>query len=331
MATPDLGHKLTEQELSALEKRIAGVYREARDGLQASVAAYFESFRRRDEEMRALVEAGEVTEEHYRLWRLNQIGRGQRFEALRDEMAGRMTRANETAMSYVNSTAPSVYALNRNYAAYTIERAVGDVGFTLFDKEKIKRIIVEQPDVMPYYPPERAVRRGIDLKWGKRQITRSVTSGILQGKGVGKIADDLQARVVNMNRESAIRAARTAVTGAQNAGRMDSYAAAVKMGVEMQKEWLSTLDSRTRHSHRRLDGEVVDYEAKFSNGCRYPGDPAGKPSEVYNCRCTMIAKVKGVREAEQVQRRVRDPKTGRNILVKDMSYAEWERWVKSRE
>lgn len=36
------------------------------------------------------------------------------------------------------------------------------------------------------------MQRGIDLKYGKQQITASVTSSILQGKGIGKIADDLQ-------------------------------------------------------------------------------------------------------------------------------------------
>lgn len=335
MQTPDLGHRLTDQQLAALERRVAHVYQEARDDLQKAVNTYFESFRKRDEEMKALigtVQNGKVwTEQDYKLWRLNQIGRGERFEALRNEMARRYTKANEVAMSYINDATPGIYSVNRNYAAYTIERTAGNVGFTLFDETTVRRLIGDEPDLMPYYPPKRAVRRGIDLKWGKRQITKSVTSAILQGKGVGKIADDLQARITTMNRESAIRAARTAVTGAQNAGRQDSYAAAVKMGVEMQKEWVATLDSHTRHSHRRLDGEVVDYEAKFSNGCRYPGDPAGKPSEVYNCRCTMIAKIKGVREAEQAQRRAGDPKTGRNVLIKDMSYIGWERWVKSRE
>ena len=36
-------------------------------------------------------------------------------------------------------------------------------------------------------------------------------------------------------------------------------------------------------------------------------------------------------EAEPRQMRVRDPKTGKNILVNEMTYDEWEEWVKSRE
>ena len=93
---------------------------------------------------------------------------------------------------------------------------------------------MEEPDLMPYYPKKKALKRGVDLKWGKKQITKSVTSGLLQGKSVGKIATDLQARVSEMNRASAVRAARTAVTGAQNGGRMDSYKAASDMGAGLR-------------------------------------------------------------------------------------------------
>lgn len=316
MPNRDLAHQWTDEELEKLERRIARVYREARDDLQETIDAYFESFRARDEQMKALigteVNGKEFTAEDYNQWRLNQIGRGKRFEALRDRIAERMTRANETAIAYVNDATPGVYSLNRNYAAYTIERAAGNVGFTLWDESTVRRLIRQQPDLMPNYPKARAVKRGIDLAWGKKQITSSVTQGILQGKSVGKIASDLRARITTMDRSSAVRAARTAITGAENAGRQDSYQAAHNMGIEMAKEWVSTLDSRTRHSHRRLDGEVVDYDEKFSNGCRYPGDPRGKPAEVYNCRCTMVANVKGV-------------DMGRRI-----TYAEWEREVAQR-
>lgn len=318
MPRPDEAHLRTDRLLQVLERRIARIYREARDELAETVKAYFESFRARDEAMKKRLDAGEITQEHYLQWRLNQIGRGTRFEALRDLMAERYTQANEVAVAYVNDATPGVYALNRNYAAYTIERTAGNVGFTLFDESTVRRLIVEEPDVMPYYPPKRAVKRGIDLAYGKSQITKNVTSGILQGKSVGKMAADLQTRITEMDRTSAVRAARTAVTAAQNAGRMDIYHAAEKMGIHLQKEWLATLDSRTRHSHRRLDGERRDPDDEFSNGCRYPGDPRGKPAEVYNCRCTLITHVLDIPQDDALRR-------DRYGLLPDMTYAQWEK------
>lgn len=275
----------------------------------------------------------EWTEEDYKQWRLNQIGRGRRFEALRDKIAERMTKANEVATAYVNDATPGIYSLNRNYAAYTIEQVSGNIGFTLLDESTVKRLIAENPDLMPYYPQSRAVKRGIDLKWGKQQITKAVTQGILQGKSVGKIAKDLQARVSEMNRASAVRAARTAITSAQNGGRMDSYKAASDMGIKVRKRWVATKDGRTRHAHQRLDGQTVDWDKPFASELgkiRYPGDPRAKPANVYNCRCTMRTVEKPGIEAEPRQMRVRDPKTGRNIVVSELTYDEWEEWVKSR-
>jgi SPP1 gp7 family putative phage head morphogenesis protein len=329
MPTPDKAHQLTDEELKKLERRIASIYRKARDELQETVDAYFESFAKRDEEMKDLigtvVNGREWTEQDYKQWRLAQIGRGKRFETLRDKVAERMTKANETAVSYVNDATQGIYLLNRNYAAYTIEQVAGDVGFDLWDEQTVKRLIVEQPDLMPYYPPKKAVKRGIDLTYGKKQITSTVTSGILQGKSIKGLADDLQTRIPTMNRDSAIRTARTAVTGAQNAGRIDSYTAAQKMGIKLQKEWLATLDGRTRHSHAMLDGEKVETDEKFSNGCRFPGDPQGRPEEIYNCRCTLIASFPDV-NASKAQRRARNSETGENKVISDMTYQEWMRW-----
>lgn len=322
MPKPDEAHRLTDKELATLERRISRIYQEAWDGLDETVKAYFERFRKRDEEMKALIGTevnGKVwTEQDYKLWRLNQIGRGERYQDLREKIAQRMTKANEVAIAYVNDATPGIYSLNRNYAAYTIEKVAGNVGFTLWDERTVRRLLVEEPDLMPYYPKKKALKRGIDLKWGKQQITKSITSGLLQGKSVGKIATDLQARVSEMNRASAVRAARTAITGAQNAGRMDSYKAASDMGIKVRKRWVATKDGRTRHSHQKLDGQTVDWDEPFTSELgkiRYPGDPRAKPANVYNCRCTMRTVEKPGMEAEPRKMRVRDPKTGRNVMV----------------
>ena len=331
MATSDLGHKLTDKELAKLERRIAKLYREAGKELQETIDAYFEQFAKRDEEMKALIgtvqNGKEWTEADYKQWRLNQIGRGERYQAMRDKVAHRVTDANAVAVSYTNDATPGIYSLNRNYSAYTIESVAGNVGFDLWDEQTVKRLMVEQPDLMPYYPPKRALKRGIDLAYGKKQITKSVTSSILQGKSIKHMADDLQKRITTMSRDSAIRTARTAVTGAQNAGRMDSYVAAEKMGIKLKKEWLATLDARTRHSHAMLDGEQVAQDKKFSNGCRFPGDPQGPPWEIYNCRCTLIAAVDGV-DTSSAQRRARNADTGQTEVVSNMTYAEWAGWKK---
>ena len=309
--TPD---EWTDKELEALEKRIAEVFKQAEKDLDKEVKEYFAKFKLRDKEMNALVDAGEMTKAEYQQWRMTQMGRGQRFEALRDKVAERYTQANEVANAYVNDATPSIYSLNRNYEAYTIEKAVGSCDFTMWDESTVRRLLVEQPDLMPYYPPSRALNRGIDLAYGKSQITKHITSGIIRGLPPGKIANELMASVTGMNRDSAVRAARTGITAAQNAGRMDSYVAAEKMGIHIKRRWVCTKDSRTRFDHGMADGQiVVGTKQPFDVGgykMMFPGDKSlGAPGhEIYNCRCTTRTVEKDGIEAEPRQMRVTNPK-----------------------
>lgn len=267
----------------------------------------------------------------YKQWRLNQLGRGARYKALQDKIAQRMTDAHEAAVAYVNDAIPGIYSLNRNYAAYTIERVAGNIGFTLWDARTARRLITERPNLMPYYPKAAAVRRGIDLEYGKKQITKCVTSSILQGKSIKGISDDLQRYIPTMSRDSAIRTARTAVTGAQNAGRMDSYADAEKKGIRLKKEWVATLDNRTRHAHAMLDGQKVGANEPFKvDGYKlmFPGDQSAPGYLIYNCRCTTVSDVDGV-DTSDAMRRAIDPVTGESVLIKNMTYQEWADWKRS--
>lgn len=330
----DIGHKLTDKELAALEKRIRDMYAEASEELSDVIEEYFKNFKARDEKYKKLVEAGEMSEEEYKQWRLAQIGRGKRFEALRDYLAERIYKANEVAAAYINDATPGIYSLNRNYAAYTIEQVAGNVGFTLWDEETVRRLLVEEPNLMPHYPEARAVQRGIDLAYSKQQITAAVTSGILQGKSIDGIAKDLQSRIYNMAWSGAVRAARTAVTSAQNAGRQDQYEKAAAMGIKLRKRWIATKDNRTRHSHGRLDGQTVDIDKPFvsvlGSEMMFPGDKKGAvAADLYNCRCTMRTVEKEGIEAEQRTMRARNPETGRWEEIPEMTYVEWEAMKKA--
>jgi hypothetical protein len=54
------------------------------------------------------------------------------------------------------------------------------------------------------------------------------------------------------------------------------------------KIWVSSLDDRTRPSHRAAHGQRVPFSESFTVGGElldFPGDPSGSPGEVNNCRC----------------------------------------------
>lgn len=127
--------------------------------------------------------------------------------------------------------------------------------------------------------PRPAIDRRRDLTWNERHVEAAARASVgkdpeVAARGVRGLAD--------MNRNAAVRKARTAINGAENAGRMDAMLA--RGG---SKRWVAVMDERTRVSHASINGEVVPVDQPFSNGLMYPGDPSGPPEEVYNCRCTM--------------------------------------------
>lgn len=103
-----------------------------------------------------------------------------------------------------------------------------------------------------------------------------------------------------MNAEAALRNARTMVTSFENLGRYDSLKSLEKKGLIIKKKWINTNDNVTRETHRNkpqgVGGEIVEIDEKFSNGLKYPGDPAGPPAEVYNCRCSLSHEILGIKE-----------------------------------
>lgn len=314
--------RISAEGLEALERRINKLYKDAAKEMSGTIKRYFEQLIKRDEAMKDALEKGEITKKQYTLWRIAQIGRGKRYEDLRDKLAERASKANETAVAYVNDTTPGVYTLNRNYAAYNIEKSYGNIGFTVWNEEAVRRIVLSDPDLMPYYPPKRALNRGIDLAYGREQITAQILSSILLGDGIPTIADKLQNRIETMSRTSAIRTARTAYTAAQNGGRQATFEKAAEMGIKVRKRWVATKDLRTRYNHAAADGQVVDYDKPYIVGgekLMFPGDGSmgASAGNLYNCRCVERSVEKEGIEAEPRQMRVMNPEWERAKAEED--------------
>ena len=291
----DIAHTKTDQKLEEMEKRLSAIYSRAEKEIKKTADEYFSKFAKQDESKRKLLEQGKITEEEYTKWRKGKIMYGKRFTEMKEQCAKQLLNVNQTALAYVNGELPEVYAINYNALAGSVD-GVGGYSFTLVDADTVRNLAVTDTSLLPYKELDPAK----DIPWNMKKINAETLQGILQGESMDKIAKRLR-NVQKMNRTQAIRSARTIVTGAENKGRQDSYARAEADGIILQKEWLSTNDGRTRHSHAMLDGAIVDQDKKFENGLMYPGDPSGRPEEVYNCRCTLVAKVNGFKKV-QVQK-----------------------------
>lgn len=118
---------------------------------------------------------------------------------------------------------------------------------------------------------------------------QQLVAGFRAGEGV----DALRRRitdVVDMTAREAELLARTEVISASNMG---AQARIDLMGDDAPpyRQWLSTMDGRTRPTHVAADGQVVPRGEPFIVGSarlRVPGDPSGPPAEVINCRCTVL-------------------------------------------
>jgi SPP1 gp7 family putative phage head morphogenesis protein len=209
---------------------------------------------------------------------------GKQYVQMRDTLARDLTNTDSIAMKMVGDKMIDVYALNMNYETYNIEHETRlDTSFSLYNHDSVERLIKTNPAILPIPKPDKM----LDYKWNKQHLQSALTQGILQGESITKIAKRFQ-NVSGMDERAAIRNARTAMTGAQNGGRLDAMERANENGVEVKKGWMATLDDRTRDSHVELDGEEREIDEEFSNGVMFPGDPEGEPAEVYNCRCRMI-------------------------------------------
>ena len=311
---PDYGHHDADKALYTLMTRLVKNYRQASLDLAEKLVKYLERFEKEDEVMRARYDAGEITHEEYMKWRARKLAGTKQWRDMREQLASDLTRRNEIAASMIDDTLPGVYAENHNYGTYEAEHGSGiDTTYTMYDRFTVARLAKEQEDLLP--KPRVNIPR--DQRWNRQRIQSSVMQGILTGESMDGIARRFQS-FVGMSGKAAIRNARTAVTGAENAGRIDSYKRAESMGIRMVQVWMATLDGRTRDSHRHLDGEKRPVGEKFSNGCRYPGDPNGRPEEVYNCRCTLVAEVEGSDPYDA------SDLTQRNSRLFDMSYEEWK-------
>ena len=319
----DEAHEATDKIIEKMEKQIAKEYRAAVKEMSAKLKEYGEKFDKKDEAMRQKMLDGEITKKQYSEWRVREIATGDRYKAMIDTLAEDMARANDIAKSTINGHMEEVYSMNRNYATYRVEKdSMIDTSYTLYNRRSTEELFKNKKSLLPAPKPGTKAWQAAhdkDLRWNQQKINSSLIQGLLQGDSIPDIAKRL-IDVVGMNKSAAVRNARTMTTSIENKGRDDAYEELREKGIELDTVWVSTLDDRTRHSHRMLYGEVRDEETgKYSNGLRYPGDPLGDPEEVYNCRCCETSMVKGF----PIELPKWSPKMG------DMTFEEWLEFKKN--
>lgn len=143
-------------------------------------------------------------------------------------------------------------------------------------------------------------RLGKDVVYLKKNIVSEISRGIATGMSFQQMAKQLS-RYTNIGFNNAVRITRTEGHRIQIQATMDCCWEAKERGADIVKQWDSTLDGRTRPSHRKVDGEIRELDEPFSNGLMMPSDPKGKASEVINCRCGLFQRARWALEGSMTK------------------------------
>jgi SPP1 gp7 family putative phage head morphogenesis protein len=136
-------------------------------------------------------------------------------------------------------------------------------------------------------------------EWNTKELialNQKITSGLAQGFGFAKMAQSVK-QEVNDDYSRIIRIVRTEAHRNYSQGHLNTYENLEKVGIEARKQWVSTLDTRTRDAHGNLDGTFADDSGNFSsNAGGYGPAPGllGNASDDINCRCRIIEVIDGL-------------------------------------
>lgn len=229
-----------------------------------------------------------------------------RIEALKQaiqvhysKVADKQLTLSKTA--YMNTIEESYYM-----TAYNLQKGI-DIGFNIaqIPTETVKTILNTNWSGKLYSK----------RVWGNSQhtidaIAETLTSGFISGKSIPKMVKEIE-ELTEYGKYAAERLIRTECTFFSNQGSVESY-----RECEIEKYiFVATLDKRTSKQCQKKDRKVYEVR-KAMPGKNLP------PLHVF-CRSTTRAYL-GEKYMNNVNRRARDPETGKTYLVGNISYKEWK-------
>lgn len=331
----DTAHRLTDEKLEEMEKRLSAIYSRAEKTVQKKMADYAKTIDEKSAELLQAYKDAETEDEkrkskkaYIRFYR--QVVKSKEFVSLSANVADDLYKANVEASAYINSQTPSIYALNYNYINTEMAKDIDG-----FIPQEITDIEAEKYSGYT----QQTVDQKKDTDWNKDNLKKSVLAGSLLLLGAYSIMKRSANGAVEKNRNSASMHNSGMGTDAENKARIDGMYRAEDMGNSIRKIWIATLDNRTRHSHTMLDGKDVALDELFDNGLMRPRDPNGVPEEVCNCRCSLkygVGQAKGNTRSSRLGTVTGSYKKSSSFRgttsqeIANMSYEEWMKWRATR-
>lgn len=144
-----------------------------------------------------------------------------------------------------------------------------------------------------------ADREDTNMNDFKKKIKAEITRGIANNAKYPEIARNLD-NVTKEGVNSSYRICRTEMGRISQESKFDCMVRAKENGADIVKQWDSTMDSRTRESHSKLDGQVREIEEPFEIDGEKAMFPCGfgKAHLDINCRCVVLERARWAIEAE---------------------------------
>ena len=331
----DDAHRLTDEKLEEMEKRLSAIYSRAEKTVKKKMADYAKSIDEKSAELLQAYKDAETDDEkqkakkaYIRFYR--KVVKSKEFSDLSANVADDLYKANVEASAYINSQTPYIYALNYNYI--NAEMAKDIDGFTpqgITDAEAKKYSGYTQ----------QTVDKKKDTAWNRDNLKKSFIAGSLLFLGASAIMKRSANSAVEKNRNSASMHSNGMGTDAENKARLDGMYRAEDMGNFITKIWIATLDNRTRDAHAERDGEEIALDDEFAPGLSRPRDPNGAPEEICNCRCSLkygVGQSKGKTRSSRlgtVTGSYKKPSSFKGTTseeIANMTYEEWMKWRETR-
>lgn len=155
-----------------------------------------------------------------------------------------------------------------------------------------------------------------------RKLNIEISSSLMQGEGYWKMAERIE-KAVGFSKHKARTVARTEGGRARSIAD-DAVTEEMKKYAEIDDMWLSTLDTSTRHAHRKLDGQKADKDGYFHHkGMKAKGPHRWNVASMdINCRCVKLKLINGQLPAVRRGRDYRDADYQQRLANKIDSYME---------
>ena len=235
----------------------------------------------------------------------NYAARVNRLEMLNLQMRAEAYEAGQKINQITGKSLAKTYENGYYRTIYDTAKGIGHTpAFSQLDKETVSKVL----DAKNYGKnfSERIWRRSEKLGDELQEI---VGTAIATGQSSSKVAQLLRERF-DVSKSAAERLIRTETNYFENQAELAAYK---EMGVE-EYQFVATIDTRTSEICQHLDHKIF----KIKDAKAGENIPPCHP----NCRSTIVPYFG--KEWEPEARIARNPETGKNEYIANMSYREWQ-------